>query len=297
MSDLSNAIQSGRLVVTAEMTPPRSANPQRIKELAPVLKGKVHAVVVEENPDGVHMSSLVASLHLKSAGIEPVATLMTRDMNRISLQSAFLGAVSLGIYDFLVLSGHHQALTEEKEARGVYDVDSIQAMTIFRSIRDDGLLSSGQKPEVRPSILIGGAANPFAGPIELRALRAEKKVKAGADFIITQPVFDVQRFREWLDLLHERGVPEKTCLIVGILWLGAAREATQLQETYRGLRIPEGVVQRLSQAADAEREGLAIAAEVVDQVRNSRGIRGFHFWARGREQSLPEMLDFVRVSL
>jgi len=145
-------------------------------------------------------------------------------------------------------------------------------------------------------IIIGGAANPFAGPIPLRALRVAKKVKAGADFIITQPVFELSRFREWLDLLGERGVPERVCLIAGIMWLASADEAEALNETYRGMNIPEGVIRRLSQSADGEREGLLIAAEMVEQVKGLSGVRGIHLCARDREESLPELLDSAKIS-
>jgi methylenetetrahydrofolate reductase (NADPH) len=296
MGRLWETIKAGRFVLSAEVTPPCGANPDDIKALAPILKEKVHAVVVEENRDGVHMSSLVASAHLKAAGLEPVVTMLTRDTNRIGLQSMFLGAVSLGITDVLVLSGYHQALTAEKEARGVYDVDSVQAIDIFRAIRDDGLLAGRQKVEAPGQVSIGGSANPFAGPIELRALRMEKKVRAGADFIITHAVFDLARFREWLNLLRENRTTENVCLIAGIMWLGSAEEARQLDETYRGMNIPEAVIQRLSEAGEPEREGLAIAAELAEQVQKLDGVRGLHFWARGREQSLPELLDSSGVS-
>jgi len=297
MSHLSEAMKEGRFTVTAEVTPPCGPDPQRIRAVGSVLEGKVHALVVEENIDGVHMSSLVAGVHLKSIGVDPVVTMLTRDTNRIGLQSWLLGACSLEIGDVLVLSGHHQVLTAESHARGVYDVDSIQAIGIFRSMRDEGVLACGQKMEMPVSIAIGGAANPFAGPIELRALRVEKKVKAGADFIITQPVFDLSRFREWLDLLGERGVPERACLIAGIMWLKSADEARNLSETYRGMSIPEGVIRRLSDAADGEREGLLIAAEMVEEVRSLSGVRGIHLWAREREESLPELLDSARLSI
>jgi len=254
-------------------------------------------MVLEESPDGVHMSSLVAALHVKSAGVDPVVTVLTRDSNRIGLQSALLGVVSLGVSSVLVVSGQHQTLTTERQARGVYDVDSLQTITIFRRMRDEGLFASGEKMEAPISILIGGAANPFGGPNQLRALRVEKKAIAGADFIITQPVFDVPGFREWLGLLGERGVPDKTCLIAGILWLSSADEARKLNQLYRGMNIPEEVIQRLDRAGDAEHEGLLIAAEAIEQVRGLAGVRGVHLWARGREESLPELLDHAQLSV
>jgi methylenetetrahydrofolate reductase (NADPH) len=297
MSTFFDAVKGGKFVISAEVTPPCGANPEPVKKLDPILKGKVHGAVVEENRDGVHLSSLVAAAHLKLAGVEAVVTMLTRDTNRIGLQSLFLGAVSLGITDVLVLSGYHQALTAEKQARGVYDVDSVQAIDIFRAIRDDGLLVGGQKVEARVPVCIGGSANPFAGPIELRALRLAKKVKAGADFIITHPVFEIARFREWLDLLRDKGIPDKVCLIAGIMWLSSAEEAKELNETYRGMNIPQAVIQRLSQAGDPEREGLSIASEMVEQVKALEGVRGLHFWARGREESLSELLQASGASI
>jgi len=322
MSRLSEVIKRGGPVVTAEVTPPVGANPQPLIALARSLKDRVHAVVVEENPDGVHLSSLVAGAHLKSAGLEAVVTMLTRDTNRIGLQSMFLGAVSLGITDILVLSGYHQALTAEKQARGVYDIDSIQAIALFRAMRDDGLLSGetqakglpgqteerggghdGGRPDgrfARPGgqgISLGGSANPFAGPIDLRAMRLEKKVKAGADFIITNPVFDLSRFQEWLNLLRDKGVPEKVCLIAGIMWLASAEEARKLNQTYRGMNIPDAVIARLSRATDPEQEGLRVAAEAAEAVRKLDGVRGLHFWARGREDSIPRLLEAARISI
>ncbi len=296
MSRLSDAIRAGEFVVSAEITPPCGANADAVTRLAPVLKEKVHAAVVEENRDGVHMSSLVAAAHLKSAGLDPVVTMLTRDTNRIGLQSLFLGAVSLGITDVLVLSGYHQALTTEKQARGVYDVDSVQAIDIFRAIRDDGLLAGQQSVEAPGPVCIGGSANPSAGPLELRALRLEKKVHAGADFIITHPVFDTARFKEWLALLEARRIPEKVCLIAGIMWLGSAEEARELEETYRGMNIHEATIQRLTESPDPEREGLDIASEMAEQVKALDGVRGLHFWARGREESLPKLLGSSGIS-
>ena len=316
MSDLSERIKGGGFAVTAEITPPCGPDPERIKGIASMLKGKVHGLVVEECFAGVHMSSLAAAVHLKTMGAAPVVTMLTRDANRIGLQSALLGVVSLGISDVLVLSGHHQALTSERQARGVYDVDSTQAIGVFRSMRDriaDWGLGNNAEAQRRKEennfdgvtppraaskkaeITLGGAANPFAGPIPLRALRVAKKIKAGADFIVTQPVFDLPRFREWLDLLRGRGVPERVCLIAGIMWLASASQARELNETYRGMNIPEGVIHRLSQSADGEREGLLIAAEMVEQVRSLSGVRGIHLWARDREESLPELLDSAKL--
>jgi 5,10-methylenetetrahydrofolate reductase len=297
MSNLSDAIKARRTLITAEMTPPCGPDPKTIKDLAAVLQGKVHAVVLEESPDGVCMNSVAAAAHLQASGAEPVVTLLTRDMNRIGLQSALLGAVSLGIENFLVLSGHHQTLTAEKQARGVYDVDSVQAIAMFRSLADNGQLIRGKEEKSTSSICIGGAANPFAGPIELRALRIKKKIAAGADFIVTNPVFDVARFREWVSLFEEKGVPESACLIAGVMWLQSADEARKLNETYRGMNIPESVIRRLDQADDSEREGLSIAAEAVDALKSADGVRGFHFWAKGREKSLPELFELTGLSV
>lgn len=294
MSKLSEVIKSGGFAVTAEVTPPTGADPERLIVLGCSLKDRVHGVVVEENRDGVRLSSVVAGAHLKAAGLEPVVTLLTRDTNRIGLQSMFLGAVSLGMTDVLVLSGYHQALTAEKQARGVYDIDSIQAVALFRAMREDGLLSGDQRAK---GITLGGSANPFAGPLDLRAIRVEKKVKAGADFIITNPVFDLSRFREWLELLRVKGIPEKVCLIAGIMWLASAEEAQKLNETYRGMNIPEAVVARLSQAASPEQEGLRLAAEIAEEAKTLAGVRGLHFWARGREEAIPRLLEAAKISI
>ena len=242
------------------------------------------------------MSSLAASVAVSRAGIEPVYHLVTRDRNRIALQSDLLGAAALGISNVLCLSGYHQALTRSPESANVYDIDSIQLVDTVRRMNEEGTLLDGTAIEGDFDMLAGAAANPFLTPLELNMIRLVKKVDAGARFIQTQAIFDIEEFHRWLEAAHDEGITERTAILAGVLPLESASEAEMLRDTYTGLHIPDKVIERLKEAGSSDaqkREGIIICTEIIKRIKDTDNLRGIHIFSGGREHVVPELLSIA----
>ena len=255
----------------------------------------VSAVNVADNHYGVSMSSLAASLALSQAGIEPVFQIITRDRNRIALQSDLLGAAYLGIKNVLCLSGFHQTLIGCGESANVYDVDSIQLIDIVKKM-NNGQLLDGTKIQGNFGMLIGAAANPSLKPLELNMLRLIKKVTAGADFIQTQSVFDVDTIKVWLEAVRDAGLADKIAILAGVMPLKSAAHAQELTATHTDFVIPEPIVKRLTSAGDAEaqrKEGMKIAAEIINELKGLSGLKGVHILSGGNESCIRELLAVI----
>ncbi|MEJ2700946.1 MAG: methylenetetrahydrofolate reductase [Sedimentisphaerales bacterium] len=292
-SRLANCIDKEDFIVTAEYLPRAGTNPSVNEVVVKALNGKIQAVNVADNPYGIVTSSLAGSFELSRSGIEPVYQIVTRDRNRIAIQSDLLGAASLGIKNVLCLSGYHQALTGCPESANVYDIDSIQLVAAVSQMRDEGVLLDGTKIEGEFSMLVGAAASPYLRPMELNILRLAKKVEAGARFIQTQAVFDVQGFAEWVNAARGEGITAKTAILVGVLPLNNATEAEELRERHTDFHIPDEIIERLKKAGDQgsqQKEGVVIAAEIIKEVKNMKGIRGVHVLSGGKETAVPELL-------
>ena len=292
-SRLANKIESGDFIVTAEYLPRAGTDASVIEACARVLSNGPTAVNVADNHYGVAMSSLAASVALSRLGVEPVYQIVTRDRNRIALQSDLLGAAFLGIKNILCLSGYHQTLMGCSESANVFDIDSIQLMATVRKMTDEGLLLDGRKIEGAFSMLIGAVANPFLKPLELNIIRLNKKVDAGANFIQTQAVFDVEAFQQWLEAARSEGITERTAVLAGVLPLASAAEAKRLSDTYTDFNIPNEVLERIRAAGDEKaqkKEGLTICAEIIKKVKNMKGLRGVHILSGGNETIVPELI-------
>jgi methylenetetrahydrofolate reductase (NADPH) len=292
-SRLSNRIAKGEFIVTAEYLPSARADLSLPDPGAKSFNGSVTAVNVADNPFGVALSSLAGSMALSQAGIEPIYQLVTRDRNRIAIQSDLLGAASLGIRNVLCLSGYHQTLTTSPESANVYDIDSIQLLGIVSRMRDQGVLLDGTRIEGSFALLAGAAANPYLRPLELNLLRLAKKIQAGAGFIQTHPVFDIPAFAEWLKAAKAQGLTGKTAILAGVLPLRDAAEAKKLRDQFTDFQIPDGILQRLERAGnpDAQRkEGVAICAEIIREIRKLDGLRGIHIQSGGNEAVVPLLL-------
>lgn len=253
------------------------------------------AVNAADNHYGVSMSSLAASAALRQAGVEPVFQIVTRDRNRIALQSDLLGAAYLGIRNVLCLSGFHQTLIGCSESANVFDIDSIQLVDIVRKM-NGGHLSDGTEIQGDFAMLIGAAANPDLKPLELNIIRLGKKIAAGADFIQTQAVFDVDNFKVWLKAVGDAGLAGKTAILAGVLPLRSAAQAVELTSTHTDFTIPETIINRLSAAGDAgaqEKEGVSIAAETINELKGLPGLKGVHILSGGNESRVGELLAAV----
>ena len=286
-------LKSGDFVVTAEYLPNAETDGAAIKAALQALKEVPSAVNVADNPFGVVMSSLAASVILAQAGIEPVYQVVTRDRNRIAIQSDLLGAAALGIRNVLCLSGYHQTLTDNPESANVYDLDSTQLINVLKKMREQGELLNGEKIDGAFSIMTGAVANPYLKPVDLGIIRLTQKVEAGAEFIQTHAVFNIEEFQHWLDAVKQAGLADKTAIIAGVFPLDSAEEAEFLLNKYTEFQIPAGIIERLKSAGDRQaqkKEGLAICVEIINKLKNMNGLRGIHVISGGKEETLPDIL-------
>jgi methylenetetrahydrofolate reductase (NADPH) len=291
-SQLARAIPATGWVVTAEVLPPPAAEGAALQAALDVMGDSLAAVSVADNHSGIGMSSLAASSLLLGLGREPIYQVVTRDRNRIALQSDLLGAAALGIQNVVCTSGHHQTLTGCSDAANVYDLDAVQAVWAIRQMRDKGTLLDGTAMTGRFAMLIGTVVNPCLRPLELNLIQLAKKIEAGADFIQTQPVFDVEEFTVWLEAAREEGLVDKTAIFAGILPLSSAEEAQKLCQAHTELRIPDAFLARLKAAGsrDAqEQEGLKFCAEIIGKLKGMKGVRGVHILSGGREKLVSRL--------
>ena len=292
-SKLKSVLSGGGFAVTAECGPPRGADASVIRKKGEILKGSVDAVNVTDNQTAVvRMSSLAACLHLMELGIEPVMQMVTRDRNRIALQSDIMGAYSLGIRNLLCLSGDHQSLGSQPEAMNVFDIDSVNLVYAVRVMRDEGKDMSGFALSGVPEMFIGAAENPFADPLSYRVVRLAKKINAGVDFIQTQCVYNLPRFKEWMRQAREEGLTDKVYIMAGITPLKSARMAQFMAAKVAGMDVPREIIERMSAFTGprAAEEGMKIALETIAELKNVPGVRGIHIMAIEAEERIPELV-------
>jgi len=292
-------LKSRDFVVTAEYLPKAETEGSAIRSVLQALKEVPSAVNVADNPFGVVMSSLAASVILAQSGIEPIYQIVTRDRNRIAIQSDLLGAAALGIRNVLCLSGYHQTLTENPESANVYDLDSTQLLNVLKKMREQGELLNGEKINGAFSIITGAVANPYLKPVDLSIIRLMQKVEAGAKFIQTHAVFSIDEFQHWFDAVTQVGLADKMAIIAGVFPLDSAEEAEFLLNKYTEFQIPVPIIERLKSAGDKQaqkKEGLAICVEIINKLKNINGLRGIHILSGGKEETLPDILSASGLS-
>ncbi|HEX7474618.1 MAG TPA: methylenetetrahydrofolate reductase [Dehalococcoidales bacterium] len=292
-SKLQQILTQGKFAVTAEVGPSRGADASAIKEKAALLKDYVDAVNVTDNQTAiVRMSSIASCAHLVQMGVEPVMQMVTRDRNRIAIQSDIMGAYSLGIRNMLCLSGDHQTFGSQPEAANVYDIDSMHLIRVVKMMRDEGKDLSGYELNETPKMFIGAAENPFADPFEFRVIRLAKKVAAGADFIQTQCVYDIALFKEWMSQAREKGLTEKVHILAGVTPLKSARMAKYMATKVSGIKIPDSIIKRLEGVPKekAAAEGLKICQETIQELKEIKGLHGIHIMAIEWEEKVPEIV-------
>ncbi len=292
-SRLAKKIAAGDFIVTAELLPQASTAILEIEAAISSFGNGITAVNVADNPHGPLLSSLAGSLVLVKAGMEPVYQIVTRDRNRIAIQSDLLGACALGIRNVLCLSGHHQALTGSPESANVYDIDSIQLIAAVKQMRDQHVLLDGTAIKGDFPVLIGAVAGPDMKPLELNILRLAKKVEAGAEFIQTQAVFDVEAFERWLEQARNQKITENTAILAGVMPLSGYQEAETLRDHYMDLSIPDSIIERLKKAGDKgaqKKEGLNICLETIRKMKKMDGVKGIHLLSGGKEKRVSEII-------
>ena len=297
-TNLQKILARGEFAVTCEYNPPRGIDVDSIRQNAAQLKGKVDAVNVNDNTNAtVRMSSWALSRILLDEGIEPVLQMVTRDRNRIALQSDLLGASALGIQNVLCLTGDHPSKGDHPEAKGVFDLDAVQWITAAKQIRDDGLLMNGKSISGKPKLFIGAVANPFVRSVELHIIRLQKKVVAGAEFIQTQPALDMPRFEGWLAEATQRGITDKCFIIAGVIALRSVAMAQHLRSNVPGIMIPDSIMDRLdAQPQDRQlEEGIDICVECIKALKQMKAVRGVHIMAIGCEENIPEIIEKAKL--
>lgn len=291
-SKLQSLFEQGEFAVTCEIGPPKNAQGDGIRKHTEHLKPFVDAVNLTDNQTAiVRLSSIGAGVHVLAAGGEPIIQMTTRDRNRIALQSDLLGAYSLGVRNVLCLSGDHQTFGNHQGAKNVYDLDSIQLIKTVKDMRDAKVFQSGEViKQGEPRFFIGAVANPFADPFEFRVLRLEKKIRAGAQFIQTQCIFDMERFEAFMDLARKRGLHQQAYIMAGVMPIKSAKGAKYMQKNVSGMLVPDGIVERMSKAEDQPAEGVKLCIEQIKHLRTIPGVRGVHIMAVAWEEIVPEIV-------
>jgi methylenetetrahydrofolate reductase (NADPH) len=291
-SNLERLLKEGHFVVTGEIGPPKNADSGVVIRKAEALRGYCDAASITDNQTAVvRMSSLVSSLHVINTGMEPIMQMTVRDRNRIAIQSDLLGAYSLGIRNVVCMSGDHQSIGNHPESIGVNDLDSIQLIKTVRDMGERACFVNGETIEgVVPDFFTGAVTSPFLEPFDLTLLRLEKKIYAGASFIQTQCIYDIQRFKTWLQRVKDMGLSEKAYFIPGLMPLKSHRVARYMQENIPGIEIPEAIIRRMERAADPAKEGVKLVVEQIQWLKSLSGISGVHIMAVGWEEIIPEIV-------
>jgi len=293
-SRLEKVLAAGHLAVTSECGPPRGSDSAVISEKAEMIKDYVDAVNITDNQTSMtRMCSLAACIRLKLLDLDPVLQMVTRDRNRIALQSDILGAASFDIHNILCLSGDHQSFGDCANGQNVHDIDSMQLLQTVRLMRDEGRFLGGDDIKRPPQMFVGAAANPFADPFEIRVPRLSKKIKAGAEFIQTQCIYNLDKFELWMEMLRDRGLHEKVYILAGMTPMKSAGMARYMKNRVPGMDVPDEVVDRMAGVAKEKQaqEGIDICVEAMERLKEIEGVAGFHVMAIEWEEKVPEIVE------
>jgi methylenetetrahydrofolate reductase (NADPH) len=287
-------LAAGHLAVTSECGPPRGTNFDEVVKKSKYLEGIVDAVNVTDNQTAmVRMSSLAASIIIKQQGLNPLFQVTCRDRNRLAMQADILGAYAFGIDTMLCLSGDHTKFGDHPMAMNVHDIDSIQMIQMVRDMRDKGLFQGGADIKLPPKMFIGAAANPFADPFELRVMRLAKKIAAGADFIQTQCIFNVDKFEKWMEGVREKGLHKKCYILAGVTPCKSLGAARYMANRVPGMDVPQEIVDRMASVPKEKQseEGITICVETIERLKKIEGVAGFHIMAIEWEEKVEEICE------
>lgn len=291
VSNLEKLLTENKPVVTAEIAPPLSANPDDVVKKVELLKGFVDAANFTDNPSATaRMSSLACSVIALEHGLEPVMQIAGRDRTRTGFQAEVLGATALGIRNILCLTGDHPRLGPAPHSRkDIWDLDAIQMIWVLRRMRDEGHFLDCREVKCTPQAFIGAAGSPYASTPLIQAMREEKKVNAGAQFIQTQVIFDLEGFEQYLEALERRDVLQRVHLLAGLTPVRSLK-ALQAMSSVPGIKVPPSVFKRIEEAADPKEESIQMTLETIEKVKKMPGVAGFHFMAVGWESIVPRLV-------
>ena len=291
-SKLEKILAAGHLAVTSECGPPRGAKFDEVVAKSKYLEGIVDAVNVTDNQTAmVRMSSLAASVIIKQQGLNPLFQVTCRDRNRLAMQADIIGAYAFGINTMLCLSGDHTKFGDHPMAMNVHDIDSMQLIQMVRDMRDKGIFQGGAEIKGAPKMFIGAAANPFADPFELRVMRLAKKIAAGADFIQTQCIFNVEKFEKWMEGVRAKGLHKKCYILAGVTPCKSLGAARYMASKVPGMDVPKEIVDRMASVPKEKQaeEGVTICVETIERLKKIEGVAGFHIMAIEWEEKVEEI--------
>lgn len=289
-SEFQRRLAAGQIVITGEIAPPRGAGRAGLEKLALGLRGAVDAINLTDNQRGLgRMSALGAGIILRQIGIEPVVQMTCQHRNRIALQADVLSGAACGVNNFLAMTGDHPKIGDHPDSKNVLDLNSFQLIKMLRTMRDEGTFHSGVALSEAPQFFLGGVANPNVE----RVARLERKIQFGAEFIQTQIIFDVERFRQWMADARAASLHQQAAILAGIMVIRSAASARFLRDHLPGSRVPDWVVDRMERAADPEAEGIAIAAQLAQELLATEGVRGLHLMSVGWTKSIPRVVELA----
>lgn len=297
-SNLERILSEGKFAVTAELGPPKGADAEKVREKARLLKGSCDAVNITDCQTAiVHMSSIASGKIIMDESLEPIVQMTTRDRNRIGLQSDLLGAAALGVKNVLCLTGDHPKFGNHPEAKPVFDLDSVQLSVMLKKMRDEKVFLNGEELHGAPKFYIGAVANPFADPFEYRAMRLAKKIEAGADFIQTQIIYNIEKFTEWMSQVRELGLDKKIHILAGVAPVKSVGMAKYMKKNVPGMDVPDWVIERMEAAGKegAKEEGIRICVEIINKVKEIEGVHGVHIMAIEWEEAVPVIAEAAHL--
>ena len=293
-SNLEKVLSAGHFAVTGELGPPQGNNAEEVRHKAGFLKGIVESVNITDNQTAVvRMASWAACKILIDEGLEPNYQMVCRDRNRLALMADILGATALGIKNVLCLSGDHQRFGSHPESKNVYDLDSVQLLAAFQKMRDEKKFLNDKDLDGAPEIFIGAASNPFADPFEFRVTRLAKKIAAGADFIQTQCIYNMDKFREFMKRAVDKGLHEKCYILAGVTPMKSVGMANYMAKFVPGMDVPQDIIKRLKgvDKKDQSAEGIRIAIEQIEEFKEMPGVAGVHVMAIEWEHRAKEIIE------
>ena len=297
-SNLEKVLEAGHFAFTGELGPPRGTTVTEVVEKCQYLKGMVDSVNITDNQTAVvRMSSWAASLILIQEGLEPNFQMVCRDRNRLAMQGDILGVYAHGVRNMLCLTGDHCQFGDHPDAMGVFDIDSMQLINMVKTMRDEGKFQAGTEIEDPPRIFIGAAVNPFADPFDWRVHRLAKKIEAGVDFLQTQCIYNMDKFREFIKRSNDEGLTEKAYILAGVTPMKNVGMARYMQKRVPGIEVPEEWIDRLK-GVDKKKvadEGIKMACEQIEEFKEMKGVHGVHMMAIEWEHKVPEIAELAKV--
>jgi methylenetetrahydrofolate reductase (NADPH) len=294
-TNLEKIFSEGKFAVTGECGPPKSADGSVIEKKANLLKGYVDAVNITDNQTAVvRISSIASGFSVLQNGLEPIMQMTCRDRNRLAMQADLLGAHTLGIHNCLCLTGDHMSFGNHPEAKGVHDLDAINLIKMLKDMRDEKKFQNGDDMDVAPTFFIGCAENPFGDPFEFRALRLKKKIEAGADFMQTQCIFNIPKFKEWMKEVRAMGLHQEIKIMAGITPLKGVGGARYMKKFVPGMDVPDAIVDRMAaveKGPASHAEGKKLAVEMIKELAEIEGVSGVHIMAVEWEEAVPEIVE------